>query len=101
MPLINVIIVLVVVGVLLYVVETLVPIDRTDQTHHSHHRHSRGLHLVAASIWNHWALGIVSVQIGTRIAATGAGPEVSRVVVRNGSATGELRWIGRVTCGTM
>ncbi len=39
--------------------------DRShDQTHHSHHRHSCGLHMAAASIWNHRVIGVVSIQIG-------------------------------------
>ena len=63
MPLINVIMVLVNVGVLLYVVETLLPIDATIKTYHSYHCHLCGLHMVAAGIQNHWTLGISSLQI--------------------------------------
>jgi hypothetical protein len=53
MPLINVIIVLVVVGVLLYVVETLVPIDRTIK---------RIIHIIvilAVCVWLLQAFGII------------------------------------------
>ncbi len=53
MPLINVIIVLVVVGVLLYIVETLLPIDRTIR---------RIIHIVvvlAVCIWLLQAFGII------------------------------------------
>ena len=53
MPLINVIIVLVVVGVLLYVVETLLPIDATIR---------RIIHIVvilAVCIWLLQAFGII------------------------------------------